>query len=253
MKIAIANISPFVISCLLHALVLWGLDSGTVMTEEQKIAPTIQVVFEDATPALSPARQSVPQKRVISTPRPKEIIKPLPRRKVLLETVSTHLLQPEDKSRPEQVEIEELAGEQNIPASIHMIGDIGPAISGQNLLEGYLAEGSALNYGGAGRVSGQNIFAGYLAIIRAMLERNKEYPLWARKNNWEGTVRLHFVVSRDGTIEDINVIGSSGFSILDKAAERTVRRIGKFPSIPKELTMGRLSLDVPLVFKLVNR
>ncbi len=102
-------------------------------------------------------------------------------------------------------------------------------------------------------VSKQNILDGYLTTIRTMLERNKEYPLGARRNSWEGTVKLRFVVSRRGTIEDINVIGSSGFSILDEAAERTVRRIGKFPSIPKELTMNRLSLDVPLVFKLVNR
>lgn len=254
MKIAVDKISHFfVISCLMHVLLLWGLDSGTVMTEKQKIAPSVRFVFEDATLVLSPAGQSVPQKRVISTPRPEEIIKPLPRRKALPEVVSTPVLRPETRPQPERVEIEGLAGEQSIPASVHMTGDIGPAISGQNLLEGYLAEGSVLNHGDAGRVSRQNILDGYLAIIRTMLERNKEYPLWGKRNGWEGTVRLHFVVSRDGTIEDINVIGSSGFSILDRTAERTVRRIGKFPSIPKELTMDRLSLDVPLVFKLVNR
>lgn len=50
------------------------------------------------------------------------------------------------------------------------------------------------------------------------------YPMDARRNHWEGTVRLRVVITPDGYVKDIAVARSSGFDSLDKSALDTVRK-----------------------------
>jgi protein TonB len=56
-----------------------------------------------------------------------------------------------------------------------------------------------------------------------------KYPLDARRNHWEGTVRLRVVITPDGLVKDISVARSSGFDSLDQAALKTV---GKWRFVP---------------------
>jgi TonB family protein len=48
------------------------------------------------------------------------------------------------------------------------------------------------------------------------------YPLLARQQGWEGTVTLRFEMLADGTIGKVDVVKSSGYSILDTAAQDAV-------------------------------
>ncbi|WP_293970378.1 energy transducer TonB [Sphingomonas sp.] len=50
------------------------------------------------------------------------------------------------------------------------------------------------------------------------------YPLDARRNHWEGTVRLRVVITPEGHVKEIGIARSSGFDSLDKAALDTVRK-----------------------------
>lgn len=96
-----------------------------------------------------------------------------------------------------------------------------------------------------------DILAAYLNQIRLMLEKEKRYPFLARKNCQEGTVYIKFTLLRDGGLKKIRVTKSSGFEILDKEAEATIRRIS-FPAFPKSLRLTQLQLEVPIVFRLVR-
>jgi protein TonB len=49
-----------------------------------------------------------------------------------------------------------------------------------------------------------------------------KYPIDARRNHQEGTVRLRVVITPDGLVKDISVARSSGFDSLDQAALKTV-------------------------------
>ena len=49
------------------------------------------------------------------------------------------------------------------------------------------------------------------------------YPAQAIQNGWEGTVVLRLHVGTDGSVEEVEVISSSGHTVLDDAAIRSVR------------------------------
>jgi protein TonB len=51
-----------------------------------------------------------------------------------------------------------------------------------------------------------------------------EYPRRALRLRQEGIVRLHVLVSETGTQQDIKIVRNSGFSMLDEAALKAVRR-----------------------------
>lgn len=51
-----------------------------------------------------------------------------------------------------------------------------------------------------------------------------KYPMDARRNHWEGTVRLRVVITPEGQVKDISVARSSGFDSLDQAALKTVSK-----------------------------
>jgi len=233
----------FLVSCLLHVLFLWGMDFKNKMSPHRLPAPVLSFVFSEVTAADSPRpvrAASKTEKRTVK--KDTEAAQPLTPK----ETVQAKELPPEETSVPANEDRME-----NETPDLARRPSPCPFLSA--MLAGTAGSGTNSSPGPASAAQKQNAFEGYLALIRTLLEEYKEYPLWARRNSWEGTVGLHFVICRDGKVEDLRVVSSSGFSILDEAAERTVRRIGKFPSIPKELAMNRLSLDVPLVFKLVNR
>ncbi len=50
-----------------------------------------------------------------------------------------------------------------------------------------------------------------------------EYPLRARREGWQGVVVLQIVLSSNGTIKNLNLVKSSGYGILDRAAMSAVR------------------------------
>jgi len=90
----------------------------------------------------------------------------------------------------------------------------------------------------------------YLAALKEIIERNKEYPLMARKGGMEGTVRIRCALLRNGELRDATVIKPSGYTILDKAALRAVRSAGKFPGVPAEIKGDTFSFVAPITFRL---
>jgi protein TonB len=50
-----------------------------------------------------------------------------------------------------------------------------------------------------------------------------QYPRVARRRGYQGTVVLEVLVNREGSVGDLRVFQSSGYSILDKAAIRSVK------------------------------
>ncbi|TAL88001.1 MAG: TonB family protein [Rhodanobacter sp.] len=77
----------------------------------------------------------------------------------------------------------------------------------------------------------------YAAYMRGWSDRvervgNLNYPEQARQHGLHGDVLLTVVLNLDGSIKSIDVIRSSGYKLLDAAAERIVRLAAPFPSAP---------------------
>jgi protein TonB len=75
------------------------------------------------------------------------------------------------------------------------------------------------------------------------------YPRLARKRGQEGTTILQVLVNKEGGVDDLKVIVSSNFSLLDRAALKAVR---KWSFEPGRKGTERISMwvKVPVTFKL---
>jgi protein TonB len=72
-----------------------------------------------------------------------------------------------------------------------------------------------------------------------------KYPSIARRNGWQGKVLVSFVIMDDGKIENVSIVESSGFNLLDKNAVSTIRRAAPFPRPPT-----RITIVVPIFYDL---
>jgi protein TonB len=80
------------------------------------------------------------------------------------------------------------------------------------------------------------VYAAYMNGWRKRVERvgNLNYPEQAREQQVHGDVILTVGLNRDGSIYSIDVAGSSGYSILDKAAIAIVHLSAPFPALPPD-------------------
>ncbi|MBP0124847.1 MAG: energy transducer TonB [Nitrospira sp.] len=86
------------------------------------------------------------------------------------------------------------------------------------------------------------------AIIRRV-EELKRYPAAARIERAEGRVMVKIVLSEDGSVGEIEVVQSSGFPSLDKAAIETIRQAAPF-HLPHPLGRPQLTIKIPISYRL---
>ena len=89
----------------------------------------------------------------------------------------------------------------------------------------------------------------FLAVVKSMVENNREYPAMARQLGLQGTVMVRVSIRGDGSIAAAAVEGSSGHKALDKAALSAIRRSAPFRS-PAGFGLGEVTLEIPIVYRL---
>lgn len=87
----------------------------------------------------------------------------------------------------------------------------------------------------------------YAAYMRGWVDRiervgNLNYPDEARRREMHGELELTVTLNRDGSIQAIDVIHSSGQPLLDKAAERIVQLAAPFPPLPEQDKIDELHI-----------
>ena len=92
--------------------------------------------------------------------------------------------------------------------------------------------------------------ADYAALIRAWLERHKQYPRRARLRRLEGTALLYFVMDRKGRVLNYRIQQSAGSTILDREVKAMIERAKPLPEMPEDMHQARLELIVPVTFSL---
>jgi protein TonB len=93
--------------------------------------------------------------------------------------------------------------------------------------------------------------AAYLHNWRSKVEAvgNKNYPSASRRFGIYGDLRLLVAIRFDGTIENIEVLSSSGHTVLDEAAIRIVRMAAPFEPFPPELRETTDTLEIIRTWK----
>ena len=92
----------------------------------------------------------------------------------------------------------------------------------------------------------QSISKADYAFLRKLIEKHLTYPYLARRNGYEGTVVVSFIL-QDSSIKNISIVKSSGYSILDKSAVDAIKKIEPLVNIRKDV-----KIVIPINFSLSN-
>jgi protein TonB len=114
----------------------------------------------------------------------------------------------------------------------------GPVVRGGHLLDR------------VAHVVGQGGRADYLALLSEFIETHKYYPPEAARNGEDGSATVELTVRRDGKVEALNLVQSSGSEILD-AAWMAVFRDNRLPPFPDELNKPRETFTLTLNYHLI--
>jgi len=83
------------------------------------------------------------------------------------------------------------------------------------------------------------------AYIKKIIEENLSYPPRAQRMGWMGRVVVSFDVSKNGHVQEIRIVKSSGYEVLDANLVETIRKVEPFPRPPISVT-----LNVPITYEL---
>lgn len=90
-----------------------------------------------------------------------------------------------------------------------------------------------------------------ISIINKELEQYFIYPKLAQKFNWQGKVLLSLRVKPNGEIDDVQIISSSGHTILDNAAIQSLLKVKYLEQI-SSLLSNDIYLQLPIIYQLTE-
>jgi protein TonB len=92
----------------------------------------------------------------------------------------------------------------------------------------------------------QSIDAAYLLDWRKRLEAvgNQYYPQASIRYGLYGELRMLVIIRNDGSLEDIQILSSSGYAVLDEAAIKIVRMAAPYSPFPPELRATTDKLEI---------
>ena len=93
-------------------------------------------------------------------------------------------------------------------------------------------------------------FPGGQQALFKYLSENVKYPVIAQENGIQGRVVCQFVVNKDGSIVDVEVVRSGGDASLDKEAVRVIKSMPKWNPGKQRGKAVRVKYTVPVNFKL---
>ena len=78
------------------------------------------------------------------------------------------------------------------------------------------------------------------------------YPMMARRNGWEGQVRVGLRVEADGHLSHVRITHSSGYRLLDSAALATLNHISTVPQAAGWLEGQHFDMVLPIDYRLID-
>lgn len=100
-------------------------------------------------------------------------------------------------------------------------------------------------------VEEQPEFPGGNAAMMKFLSDNIRYPVIAQENGIQGRIICNFVVERDGSITDVQVVRGQDPS-LDREAIRVIQQMPKWKPGKQRGSAVRVRFTLPVVFRLQN-
>jgi len=87
--------------------------------------------------------------------------------------------------------------------------------------------------------------------VMELVSREFTYPAIARRKGWQGIVKLELHIEADGSITDLQLAETSGYSILDRAAMQCLQ-FASLPGAARWLQGKPFDIVVPVEYRLVD-
>jgi len=184
-------------------------------------------------------RKEVKQIKQIEREKPKE--SPLPSKSSEIKKSSTPVSSQKEKRREENLKRPVASGTQKVQTPSGS-PPVKSRLRTDNSSESVIKKG--VQQKSAKKGSKEESRENYLKLLLAEIEKNKFYPLIARKIGIEGKVKLKVVVGSRGELLSVKVL-SSDSSILERAAVKTLKRC-HFPPPPN----GKFETELTIRYKL---
>ncbi len=99
----------------------------------------------------------------------------------------------------------------------------------------------------------ENRYLSELNSIIARLAKNS-YPRRAKRRHWEGEITLRFIINKDGSITNLQIIEKTSRDVLNKAALSIIeeKMAMKFKPFYKEINRNTWQLTLPISFTIKN-
>jgi protein TonB len=93
------------------------------------------------------------------------------------------------------------------------------------------------------------VFSAYFNAIRALINKQKEYPYEAQTRRQQGKVKVLFYLNRDGALDGSERLEQkTPYEALNRAALNAVRKAAPFPPLPPELDGKKTAFVITLNF-----
>lgn len=216
----------FLLSAILHAGIITGAIALITIPKEKEE----EIVLELSLAEPAPSQPQNVEKQIVK-PLPKETVQPTSQIPMLEQAKIIEEIKPQaeikevfKESKP--IETPQLA--QMEPKTTPLLSTPQPITPPVNVEEQYLDE--------------------HLSAIRDLLLKHRKYPTQAVRLKQEGAVKVTFRLKQNGEVEDIRIVGSSGYDLLDEDAMNLIlKTAGYFPKPPKSVR-----ITVPLRYNLKN-
>lgn len=84
----------------------------------------------------------------------------------------------------------------------------------------------------------------YIVDMRERIRRN-----WLERQGIVGTTTMKFTILKDGTMTDIQLVRSSGFTVLDAQADRALRLTRQLAPLPPQFPNQTLTVNMPFDYR----
>jgi len=93
-------------------------------------------------------------------------------------------------------------------------------------------------------------YVSYLSKIKKKIEPKWHYPESAQKMGLQGKLALYFSILRDGRMDRLKLLSSSGQPLLDEGALKAVREAAPYYPLPDRLKITRLNILATFEYKI---
>ena len=155
----------------------------------------------------------------------------------------THLLKAQNRVTRKKDETDTVKNVNTEITSPPIDPEITPSVKNASLVNTDRSEeGSKMNRAmtGSGSLSAtktdgphiqRTLGSDFIPLILAKIGAAKVYPRSAVRRGLEGAATVKFRIRPDGQIDEVNLVRSSGFDVLDRASIRAIKKAAPFPYV----------------------